>query len=330
MRIRNGKRRFACMLALLFAVLLLPLSVRADTARVTSSSLVLRSDASKDSKALQTLGKGETVTILGTSGSWYRVSYGKYRGYVMKQYVSVTKGGAVSGKSGGSGGTKETKEEALLKKLRSIGRPSACGMGASGNNVKRLQRCLEACGYYNGSIDGIYGSSTRAAVQRLQRAKGLRQSGAATRQAIAAMFGERIDTEDFVTEQLDWFNGGADVIPRGAVFTVKDCRTGRTFEARRWSGANHMDSMPLTKADTAVMKSLYGTWSWNRRPILVMYDGHVYAASMNGMPHGTTTIRNNGFEGHFCIHFHGSMTHGSKKVDGTHQQCVSTAMNYSW
>ena len=79
------------------------------------------------------------------------------------------------------------------------------------------------------------------------------------------------------------------------------------------------------------MKSIYGgSWSWNRRPILVKYNGHVYAASMNGMPHGTTTITNNNFPGHFCIHFYGSKTHGTKRVDATHQNCVALAMHYSW
>ena len=147
------------------------------------------------------------------------------------------------------------------------------------------------------------------------------------------MFGENtsaVASAVLVTERLDWFNNGQNRIPKGSTFTVKDCKTGKTFECKRWSGANHLDAEPLTKNDTATMKSIYGSCSWKRRPILVRYDGRVYAASMNGMPHGTTTISNNSFNGHFCIHFYGSKTHGTKKVDGTHQNCVSTAMNYTW
>jgi hypothetical protein len=132
------------------------------------------------------------------------------------------------------------------------------------------------------------------------------------------------------TERLNWFKNGVDRIPKGATFTVKDCKTGKTFKCKRWSGANHLDAEPLTKSDTAVLKSIYGGWTWKRRPILVKYNGRVYAASMNGMPHGTSTISDNKFSGHFCIHFYGSKTHGTKKVDATHQNCVATAMNYSW
>jgi hypothetical protein len=111
---------------------------------------------------------------------------------------------------------------------------------------------------------------------------------------------------------------------------VKDCLTGKTFKCRRWAGANHLDAEPLTKKDTETMNSIYGKWSWNRRPILVQYNGRIYAASMNGMPHGTTTIADNQFNGHFCIHFYGSKTHSTKKKDAAHQKAVATAMDYTW
>jgi len=62
----------------------------------------------------------------------------------------------------------------------------------------------------------------------------------------------------------------------------------------------------------------------------VKYNGHVYAASMNGMPHGTTTISNNNFAGHFCIHFYGSKTHESNKVDPDHKAAEAAAMKYTW
>jgi hypothetical protein len=132
------------------------------------------------------------------------------------------------------------------------------------------------------------------------------------------------------TERLDWFKNGKNKIPKGATFKVKDVKTGKIFTCKRWSGYNHLDAEPLTANDTKIMKSIYGHWSWRRRAILVKYDGHVYAASMNGMPHGTGTIKNNNFDGHFCIHFYKSKTHGSNKVDSAHQNCVATAMKYSW
>ena len=338
------QHRLWAMLILLALLTLLPMTAWAtEKGRVNTSALILRSSASRTSAALQSLPVGTTVTITGSSGDWYRVTYGKYKGYVMKKYITKSASSGSSSSSSNQKTNTNTKTNtktnaktttqtdaraALLKKLNSIGKPKACAPGTTGSNVSKLQRCLQALGYYKGKIDGTYGNATKNAVARLQRAYGLSASGVATRQTIGAMFGQKLQ-EDYVTERLDWFKN-VYLIPKGAVFTVKDCRTGKTFQCKRWSGANHMDSMPLTKADTAVMRALYGSWSWRRRPVLVKYNGHVYAGSMNGMPHGTTTIKNNGFPGHFCIHFYKSKTHGSKKVDPTHQSCVAIAMGYKW
>ncbi|MBQ8161249.1 MAG: peptidoglycan-binding protein [Clostridia bacterium] len=322
-----------CLLMILCVVLTACVPERALAASygtVNCSSLNLRKKASKDSKALQTLDQGTTVEILGESGEWYKVTYGKYTGYVMKKYINKGKNSTSASKSSSSSSSAAS--------LKSIGKPSPCSVGDGGSNVKKLQKCLKALGYYTGAIDGDYGSGTKSAVKKLQKAKGLKQTGNADKNTIAAMFGESVSSSSssstaktYTTERLNWFKNGSSRIPKGSTFTVKDCKTGKTFQCKRWSGANHMDSEPLTKSDTATMKSIYGgTWSWKRRPILVKYDGRVYAASMNGMPHGTTTIDNNNFDGHFCIHFYGSKTHGTKKVDSTHQNCVSQAMKYTW
>ena len=42
--------------------------------------------------------------------------------------------------------------------------------GSRGETVKQIQRVLSNNGYYSGSIDGIYGEKTTAAVKKYQRA----------------------------------------------------------------------------------------------------------------------------------------------------------------
>jgi hypothetical protein len=123
-------------------------------------------------------------------------------------------------------------------------------------------------------------------------------------------------------ELLPW-KEAKKLVPKKGIITVVDLETGLSFKAQRRAGKHHADVQPLTAQDSAVMKQIYrGTWSWDRKAILVKADGRVLAASMNGMPHGGDGIPGNKFAGHFCIHFLDSTTHRSKKVDPDHQLMV--------
>ena len=520
-------------------------SALADTATVTARKLILREKASSTSDALQTLPKGTKLEILGKSGSWYKVTYGKYTGYVYKTYVSVTKTASSSSSSSsttrlekGSTGSDvkdlQTKLKKLgyydayvdgdygdttvaavkafqkkynltadgiagketLKKLDSVYKNAdsdkdddSLRMGDSGSAVKDLQTKLKKLGYYDGTVDSTFGSGTYAAVKAFQKKYNLTADGVAGSETLkkldsayknadsdkddgslrkgatgsavkdlqtklkklgfynASIDGDYGDTTvaavkafqkkynltadgvagsetlkkldsayknadsntstdddslrkgatgtavktlqtnlkklgfytayvdgsfgsttesavkafqkkygltadgvagsatlkkiesavasassgKITTEQLDWFNGGKNVIPNGAVFQIKDVSTGLIFSARRQSGGNHMDAEPLTAEDTAILKKINGgTFSWRRRAVLVKYNGHVYAASIYSEPHGTNTILDNNFDGQFCLHFYGSKTHGTDRVDADHQKCVEQAMKATW
>ena len=61
--------------------------------------------------------------------------------------------------------------------------------GDSGEAVKTLQRALKNRGYYSGSIDGKYGSSTVAAVTAFQQRNGLRVDGTAGPSTQTALYG---------------------------------------------------------------------------------------------------------------------------------------------
>ncbi len=49
--------------------------------------------------------------------------------------------------------------------------------GAKGNEVKEVQRRLKLWGYYNGSVDGVFGAGTRSAVVAFQKKNGLTADG---------------------------------------------------------------------------------------------------------------------------------------------------------
>lgn len=59
--------------------------------------------------------------------------------------------------------------------------------GSSGATVTEIQTRLKSWGYYNGAIDGIYGSRTESAVKYFQRTNGLTVDGQVGDETLAAL-----------------------------------------------------------------------------------------------------------------------------------------------
>ena len=59
--------------------------------------------------------------------------------------------------------------------------------GSRGSEVSTIQEKLKRWGYYNGSVDGIYGTQTVAAVKKFQQKNGLTVDGIAGQKTLAAM-----------------------------------------------------------------------------------------------------------------------------------------------
>lgn len=59
--------------------------------------------------------------------------------------------------------------------------------GNRGTTVKTIQRKLKNWGYYNGAVDGIFGSQTKTAVKYFQRKNGLKVDGIVGNQTLKAL-----------------------------------------------------------------------------------------------------------------------------------------------
>ena len=128
----------------------------------------------------------------------------------------------------------------------------------------------------------------------------------------------------FQIEIQDW-EAVNKIIPKYSLFTVIDVETGKSFNVQRRAGSRHADVQPLTREDTRIMKEIYdGNWSWKRRAVLILADENLIPASMHGMPHGAGSLQN-GFRGHFCIHFLGSTTHRTGRSDFSHYVMILKA-----
>lgn len=114
-----------------------------------------------------------------------------------------------------------------------------------------------------------------------------------------------------VGKLVDWFLDGRFLLKRNDVFLITDVKTGTQFKVKMLGGLNHSDVEPVTAADTAAMKSLFGTWTWTPRPVVIFYDGINFAASLSGMPHSFDSISANNVTGHFDLYLYNSQGHSA-------------------
>ena len=73
--------------------------------------------------------------------------------------------------------TRETSIYATEQADEEIGAAAVLRQGSKGNEVKEVQRRLKQWGYYSGSVDGVFGSGTKAAVIAFQKKNGLTADG---------------------------------------------------------------------------------------------------------------------------------------------------------
>ena len=99
------------------------------TGTVNTACLNVRSGAGTGYSRLGLLYKGNSVTILGSSNGWYKISYKNGVGYVSAEYVSIKDGG---NNDGGNSSTSSIGEQAVALAKQQLGKPYV--YGAAGPN----------------------------------------------------------------------------------------------------------------------------------------------------------------------------------------------------
>lgn len=77
--------------------------------------------------------------------------------------------------------------------------PALSKMGSRGSEVKAIQEKLKERGIYTGSVDGVFGSATKTAVQKFQKQSGLTADGIAGPQTLKKL-GVSIGTSPSASE----------------------------------------------------------------------------------------------------------------------------------
>lgn len=133
----------------------------------------------------------------------------------------------------------------------------------------------------------------------------------------------------------------------GSRFIMVDYQTGKYIVCERHMGGLHADVETIDKKATGVLKSMYNDrGQWKHRPVLiVLEDGSVYCASSfivghagrddckfleivdnrsNGYGRGENYdyIKQNGLDGHICIHVRNSKNHFDRKTSEVHQRNI--------
>lgn len=240
----------------------------------------------------------------------------------------------------------------LQKDLKKLGyfsaEPTGCFGEVTTAAVKKLQK-------KNGiSADGIAGQTTLDLIKKLVASK---STSAGT--TVKTVSKTEVKTQAAVTKSdtqtnymLPWFDTVNNIFKIGSTATVYDIDSGLSFKIKRTYGHNHADCEALTAKDTATMKKIFGGWSWTRRAIIVTVGDKKIAASMAGMPHAgldasaankvvssrsggygrgqnLDAVKGNNMNGHFDIHFYGSKTHDTNRVDSAHQKMVKKAAEWA-
>ncbi|MBR4500717.1 MAG: SH3 domain-containing protein [Clostridia bacterium] len=297
-----------------------PTSYGYKTAYISEVNVYFRKAASTSSDSYCQLALGTKVTVIGEAGRFYQVQCDGNTGFIMKNCLSFTQ---VTPKASPvtPAPTEYAPRDGYISQESVYFRKEASQSSDSYTQLSRgtqVKVIGESGNFYKVYYSGYTGYIRKDCLSFTQ----------VTPQASVTT---PPPSSSYVTEDLDWFGKGKGLFGSGDSLQVKDCKTGYIWTCRVLYGSNHLDLEPMTAADTAVMTSAYGgNITYVRRPVLVKYNGHVYAGSIYGVPHGDQTIIDNNFDGQFCIHFTGSMTHGTDRVDADHQACVREAMGYTW
>ena len=113
---------------------------------------------------------------------------------------------------------------------------------------------------------------------------------------------------------LHWYNDIKPNLKNGDHLLIYDPSSGLSWTLRVLSRGRHCDSEPLTKADTETMLKAFGDKNtWNQKAVYVKLPWGTWTiGSTHDMPHMSGSIKDNGFDGHLCVHFLRDMEEAKK------------------
>lgn len=203
--------------------------------------------------------------------------------------------------------------------------------GDKGEQVTLLQTRLNEL-HYDVKVTGSFDESTRQAVVAFQQRNKLSADGVAGYNTLTKLYSANPVTGDTElptlaanlgkitppaasqVKLLHWFNDIKPSLKNGQVLLVYDPSSGLAWSLKLLSLGRHADAEPLTQQDTDIMFAAFGNQNtWNQKAVWVrLPSGTWVLGSTHDMPHLSGNIKDNGFNGHLCVHFLRDMAEAEK------------------
>ena len=218
--------------------------------------------------------------------------------------------------------------------------------GDSGARVTALQQRLISLGYLKGSADGKFGAMTRQAVIDFQKACRLTADGLAGKKTLTTLessgakaadtsnSGQNASSGSDASQSssspssgttvsgpsgsqvklMHWFDDIKPKLKNGQTLVIYEPSSGLSWNLRIYSCGRHCDAEPRTADDTAnLMKAFGNQHTWDQKAVYVkLPNGTWTIGSTHSNPHDSSSIKDNNFNGHLCVHFLRTMSEAEK------------------
>ncbi|MBQ9195974.1 MAG: SH3 domain-containing protein [Clostridia bacterium] len=285
---------------------------RRATVSTTGGGLNVRKGPGENYSRVSELQNGTQIMISSIEGDWCAMYYGDIQGYVQKQFLviqapngsaqttAVSSGGSYTSYSmdynGNTSASKTTAVRNAQYKLRDLN----YNVPLTGAFEARTHDAIVAFQLRNGlTATGVLDSATQSALYSANA----RDASAPSRYYLPAGAGTGISAPANV-QLLHWNNEVSGLLSGQKSILAYDPATGLSWTLNILSRGRHLDVEPATLTDTMIQKKSFGSTSWDVHPVYIrMPDGRWTLATMHDYPHGTNTIKDNGFGGQNCVHF---------------------------
>ena len=272
-------------------------SAGADAAAKTDASAAAATASSASAAASSTSSGSSASSGTSSSGNLFSGNYAtlrlKDRGDRVKiMQQALIRLNYLSGNADGIFGNKTLDAVVAFQKANSL--------TADGLAGKKTLKALESADQ-SGTQKGASASTAVSIQEESTPAKTTVTSSSDSPASSTAAAGKNGST----IQLLHWFNDVKPSLKNGDYLLIYDPSSGLSWTLKVISRGRHCDCEPLTKADTDTMvQSFGGKNTWSQHGVYVKLPSGVWTVgATHDMPHQSGGIKDNGFDGHLCVHF---------------------------